>query len=64
MEKEEMLWIATWASSKNLDKEKLRYCDYMYGKEDLTDQVWEYVEELNDCGWIAFYAKYRDYKLY
>lgn len=64
MEKEEMLWIATWAWSKNLDKGELRYCDYMYGKEDLTDQVWEYVEELNEYGRVAFYEKYKDYKLY
>lgn len=64
MEKEEMLWIATWAWSKNLDYEELGWSDYMNGKKEFLDQVWEYVEELNDNGRIAFYEKYKDYKLY
>lgn len=59
-----MLWIATWADYKNLDYEQLHYCDYMNGHEDLTDEVWEFVTELKEIGRIAFYEKYKEYKLY
>ena len=61
---EEMIWIASVALGKNLDYEKLKYSDYMYGKEDLTEAVWEYVMECKRIGYIAFYEKYKDYKLY
>ena len=64
MTKEEMIWIATWAWYKDLDYETLCYCDYMNGREEFTDMVWEYVEELNDYGRIAFYEKYKEFKLY
>jgi hypothetical protein len=64
MEKSEMIWIASVAWGKDMDYETLEYSDYMYGKEKFIDDVWEYVEELNDFGRIAFYEKYKDYKLY
>lgn len=64
MTKEQIIWIATVAFAKNYDYETLKYSDYMYGKEQLTDEVWEYVEELEDFGRIAFYEKYKEYKLY
>lgn len=59
-----MLWIASYAHAKKLDYEKLKYCDYMYGKEEFTDEVWEYVDEINEYGRKAFYEEYKDYKLY
>jgi hypothetical protein len=64
MEKSEMLWIASVAWAKDMDYETLKYSDYMYGKQEFLDEVWEYVEELNDFGSIKFYEKYKDYKLY
>lgn len=59
-----MVWIATWAFSKGLDFGELKYSDYMNGHEDLTDEVWKYVEELQEDGRKAFYEKYSEFKLY
>lgn len=64
MEKQEMLWIASVAIGKNMDYGTLMYSDYMYGKEDLTDDVWEYVIECKEIGTTSFYEKYKEYKLY
>lgn len=64
MEKSEMLWIASVAINKNYDHETLKYSDYMYGKESLTSEVYEYVEECKETGTKAFYEKYKEYKLY
>lgn len=64
MEQSEKIWIATWAFAKKLDYEELKYSDYMYGKENLTDEVWEYVEELEEIGRATFYEKYKQFKLY
>lgn len=64
MEQSEKIWIATVAFGKNLDYEELYYSDYMYGNEKLTEEVWEYVEELKDIGRTNFYEKYKDFKLY
>lgn len=64
MEKEEMIWIASVAVAKNIDYEKLYYSDYMYGNENLTDEVYKYVIECKEIGTIAFYEKYKEYKLY
>lgn len=64
MEKSELIYLATIVDAKDYDYEKMMYSDYMYGKTDHMDELWEYVEELNDYGRIAFYEKYKDYKLY
>lgn len=60
MDKAEMIRIAKRAIAKNMDFETLRYSDYMYGKESLTDDVWEYVEECREIGTKAFNEKYPD----
>lgn len=64
MEKEEMIWVASVAIGKRMGYEEFNYSDYMYGKEDLTDLVWEYVIECEDIGQIAWKEKYGEYKLY
>lgn len=64
MEKDEMIWIATVAIGKNMDYEKLKYSDYMYDKENESSNVWEYVEECNRIGTLAFKEKYKNFKLY
>jgi len=64
MNKEEILWTASIAFAKNISCEDLKYSDYMYGKEDLTDRVWEYVEEIKQFGRVAFYDKYKEFRLY
>lgn len=58
MEQEELIQIALVAIDKNMDFETLKYSDYMYGKEDQTDDVWKYVEECREIGTILFYATY------
>ena len=64
MEKRELIYLATIVDAKDYDYEKMMYSDYMYGKTHLMDKLWVYVEELQDYGRIAFYKKYKDYKLY
>ena len=59
-----MVWIATWAFAKNLDYEQLSWSDYMYDHRDLADEVWKFVEELQEDGRKAFYEKYKEFKLY
>lgn len=61
MEKKEMVQIALTAIDKNMDISTLYYSDYMYGKEELTDEVWEYVIEARDDGLDAFRVKYAEY---
>lgn len=56
-----MIQTAMSAIDKNMDFETLRYSDYMYGKESLTDEVWEYVEEAREEGMIRFRTKYAEY---
>ena len=60
MTKDEMIWTAKKAVEKRYDFETLKYSDYMYGKESLTDEVWDLVEECQRIGTTAFYAKYSD----
>jgi len=60
MDKQEMIWIAKRAIDKRMDFETLKYSDYMYGKESLTDDVWEFVDECSRIGTDAFYKKYPD----
>lgn len=64
MEKKDMLWLASKAVAKNWDFEKLKYSDDLYDKEHLADDVWEYVEEAEEIGMIAFREKYKDFELY
>lgn len=59
-----MIWNASVAIAKNYDFETLKYSDYMYGHEDLTDEVYEFVIEARNIGTIAFYEKYSEYNLY
>ena len=56
-----MIQIARSAIEKNMDFETLKYSDYMYGKESLTDDVWEYVIEAKEQGTTWFYKEYEEY---
>lgn len=60
MTKEEMVRIAKRAVDKGWDYETLKYGDDMYGREDMTDEVWELVEECKTNGARDFYTKYPD----
>ncbi len=60
MDQAEMLRIAKIALDKRMDYETLKYSDWMYGKESLTEDVWAFVEECEKIGTEAFYAKYPD----
>lgn len=64
MEESELVWLATYAFGKNLSYEKLGRCDYMYGKKEYLDDVWEYYTEIVEEGLRAFSNKYKHYKLY
>jgi len=64
MNKEEMIWVATVAVGKNMDYETLGWSDYMYGKKEYLDDVWEYVMEYEEEGGRAFREKYKEYKQY
>ena len=60
MTESEMLSIAKVAIEKLWDFEKLKYSDYLYGKENLADEVYEYVIECREIGTTAFFCKYPD----
>ena len=64
MEKKDIIWLATKCFAKNWEFEQLKYSDDLYGKEKYAGEVWEYVEELENIGKIAFYEKYKEYKLF
>lgn len=64
MEKYEAVSLASIVIGKGYSYETMKYSDYLYGREDSIDDVWEYVIECQDFGKIAFYKKYKDYKLY
>jgi len=64
MEEQEMAWIASKYHQKGYNTEDLRYGDDLYGKEQYFDQVMEYYTEYEDIGRIAFYEKYKHFKLY
>ena len=64
MEKSEMIWIASKYASKKYDFEQMKYGDDLYGKEKHADEIWEYVEEYEEIGSLAFREKYKEYKLY
>ena len=58
MNEKELIRIALMAIEKNMDFETLSYSDYMYGKEDQTDDVWEYVVEAREKGMEWFRETY------
>jgi hypothetical protein len=64
MSEERIIWVATWAAYKGYDYETLSYSDYMNGYSEFVDDVWDYVIELQEIGRLAFYEKYKQYKLY
>ena len=59
-----MLWIASKAADKGWDFEKLKYGDDLYGKEELAEDIWEYVEEYKEIGSVQFNKKYKEFKLF
>jgi hypothetical protein len=61
MDKKEMIQIARRAIDKRMDYETLRYSDYMYGKENLTEEVWEYVIEAEEQSMNWFMETYAEY---
>ena len=61
MTEEEKVKIALTAIDKGLSYEELYYSDFMYGREDKTDEVFEYVVEARDEGLTDFYKKYEKY---
>lgn len=69
MEKSEMLWIASKYGIKGYSHGQMRNGDECYHLNDeegdkIKDKIAQYMEELQDIGRIAFYEKYKDYKLY
>ena len=62
--KSDLIWIATKMHAKGYYGERIRYSDDLYGNEDQYDEVAEYMGELSEIGRIAFYEKYKGYKLY
>ena len=60
MNKKEKIRIALYAIRKNMSCDNLYYCDDMYGHEDETESVWEYVEEYMKIGSLAFNEKYKE----
>ena len=64
MTEAEIIYLATKAFDKGWGFETLMYGDDLYGKEQYADDVWEYVEELQEEGRKAFYEKYKEFKLY
>ena len=64
METAEMIYKASYAIGKKLGFEELKYSDEMYGHEDLTEEVWEYVNECVQIGVVAFKEKYKGVPMY
>jgi hypothetical protein len=70
METKDKIWIASKYAEKGYDYSDLRYGDDLYHldgkpeKEDIMDDIWNYVEEYKSIGSIAFREKYKDFKLY
>lgn len=64
MTEAEIIYLATKAFDKRWDFETLKYGDDLYGKEQYVDEVWEYVEELQEIGRAAFYEEHKEFKLY
>ena len=64
MDKAEMIYLATKCQSKGWTYEQLYYGDDLYDKEEFADNIWEYVIELEEIGYIAFKEKYKEFKMY
>jgi len=69
MDKQEMLYIASKYIGKGYSQEQMRDgddCYHLKGEEGraIKEEIAEYMEELQDIGRIAFYEKYKEYKLY
>ena len=69
MDKQQMLYIASKYVSKGYSIEQMRYgddCYHLSGDEGrkIKDEIADYMDEILEIGSIAFYEKYKDYKLY
>lgn len=64
LEKSELIWIASKMFAKGYSGDDVRYNDNLYGNEDQFDEVCGYMKELREIGQIAFYEKYKEFKLY
>jgi hypothetical protein len=70
MEKADKIWIATKYVEKGYNSSDLRYGDDLYHldgnpeKEDVIDEIMEYMTEYIEIGSIAFREKYKEFKLY
>ena len=69
MDKAEMLWIASRYKGKGYSQEQMRDgddCYHLSGIEGdkIKDEIAEYMEELEEIGRIAFYEKYKEFKLF
>jgi len=64
MDKAEMIYIASMAFEKGWSYETLKYSDHMYKTPELTDDAWEYVEEIKFDGTEAFRKNYSEFKIY
>jgi hypothetical protein len=64
MTQEELIYNATVAFDKGYDFVKMKYSDYMYGKEGYMEDVWEYVIEIKKIGMLAFKEKYKGFNTY
>lgn len=61
MDKKEMIYAAKMAIQKGMDKETLKYSDYLYGHESSIDDVWEYVLQAKEQGSLWFERTYAEY---
>ena len=69
MTQEEKLFIASKYVSKGYSQEDMRHGDDCYkltGDEGraIKDEISEYMVEMEEIGSIAFYEKYKEFKLY
>lgn len=71
METSEMIYLATKAHYELWSWERLRYSDDLVKYEfdtdyvnNLTNLIYEYVDEIEDMGYDAFRKKYPDSKMF
>lgn len=69
MEKSEMLYIATKYVIKGYSESQMRDGDDCYelkGEEGdlIKDEIADYMDEIQEIGRLAFYEKYKDFKLF
>ncbi len=64
MEEDEIIYLASKAFDKKWDFETLKYGDDLYGREDIADDIWTYVEYIEEIGVLNFKELYKDNKLY